>query len=208
MKHGFHSFSMAVTTLALAAMITGCGSNAFNGGSDNAPPSPRGANSTTGNPNGTTGTSIGGTTGSSIGGTIGGLNPSDSAALRACLAKWGSHPFGDINNLPVVRKIDAAVSVFGIGSKVRDDQYTPNPVLVVVDAAVNVLGATTYEFLNPNGWYCLKVGVNVASQTTVHLKQQAHIADSQLNVNVGSGGTGAGAVGVNVGSNVNVIRVN
>jgi len=128
----------------------------------------------------------------------------DSAAIAKCLAKWGDHPFGA---QPVHRKIHAAVQVFGHGKGIVDDVKTTVPALILIGAAVNVLGETTYELLNPNGWYCLKVDVNVKAKTQIDLHCDAKLADSKVDVSVGSQSQPVGIVGVHVLSDVKIARV-
>jgi hypothetical protein len=129
----------------------------------------------------------------------------DADAIKKCLAKWGNHPFNE-NDFSEYRKISASVQVLGIGNPIIDKEVTPAPKLIVVSAAVNVLGEATYDLLNPNGWYCLKVDVNVKSKTNINLACKAKIADSKVNVNVLGNADAAGAVGVHVMSDVKVIR--
>ena len=62
------------------------------------------------------------------------------------------------------------------------------------------------ELLNPNGWYCLKVDVNVLNNTQIDLNCHAHLADSRVNVGVLSNNDPAGIVGVHVLSDVKVVR--
>lgn len=77
-----------------------------------------------------------------------------------------------------------------------------------MDAAVNVGGAVTYNLLNPNGYYCMKVNVNVNQQLTINLHCNARLADSKVGVNVGSTvSDSTSAVGVHVNSTVNVQTV-
>jgi hypothetical protein len=157
--------------------------------------------------------SDGGTGGGSTagGGTGGGVNAtpgsnSDQGAIAKCLTAWGQNPFGP--NPTVYRKINASVQVLGFGSAVavKDDQPTAQPALILINAAVGVLSQSKLELLNPNGWYCLKVDVNVLNNTTIDLACQAHLADSRVNVGVLSNNEPAGIVGVHVLSDVKVQR--
>jgi len=138
--------------------------------------------------------------------TIGGFTDEDRIALDTCLKKWGvaTGQSPDMNN---VKRIRAAVSVLGRGTVIEDTVVTSAPQLILIDAAVNVLGSTQYNLLNPNGWYCLKVGVNVRAAVTVNLHQNARLADTSTSVGVRSEGQTAGQVSVNVGSTVRVNRV-
>ncbi len=122
--------------------------------------------------------------------------------ISTCLQKWGQVPFSGAVS---VRRIYAAVTVGGFGVAVNDVTQTSGPALILVDAGVNVGGAPVYNMLNNNGYYCMKVNVNVNTAFTVNLACQAHLADNSVQVNVGSsvGGT-TSAIGVNVNSNVTV----
>ncbi len=130
----------------------------------------------------------------------------DDKAMNKCLMKFGRHPFGQ-NQVMNYRKINTSVSVLGFGSGIVDDQISNGPELILISAAVNVLGEQTYQLLNPNGFYCLKVDVNVSASTRIDLHCNASLADSKVNVNVMSDSTTTGVVGVHVLSDVSVRRV-
>ncbi|MBF0441610.1 MAG: hypothetical protein HQK54_06870 [Oligoflexales bacterium] len=130
----------------------------------------------------------------------------DKKVIARCLEVFGNNPFGDPATVPY-RKIDASVQVLGMGNGIVDDTATSAPALILISAAVNVLGDTTYRLMNPNGWYCLNVGVNVMANTKVQLHCSAHLADSRVDVSVLKNGSPAGIVGVNVGSDVQVEKV-
>ncbi len=130
----------------------------------------------------------------------------DLAALHKCLSKWRDLPFG--STIGNYRKIYASVIVGGSGIAVRDTERTSEPFLVLITAAVNVNSQVEYELLNPNGYYCIKVGVNVNTDLDVNLHCNARLADSLVDVNVGSTTNGnTASVGVNVNSNVTVNTV-
>jgi hypothetical protein len=131
---------------------------------------------------------------------------SDQAAIRACLAKFQSHPFGQPQQYHF-RKISASVQVLGAGNPIVDNVATAEPSLVLIGAAVNVLGQSTYQLLNPNAYYCLKVDVNVLSSLNIQLHCKAKLADNKVNVSVLSNAQATGKVGVHVGSNVAVTPV-
>lgn len=97
------------------------------------------------------------------------------SAIAACLKAWGTHPFGA---KPKYRTMQTSVKVFGIGGKSGDTEKTEAPSLVLVNPGVNVMGGTTVELLNPNGWYCLKATVNVMGGLTLRAHCGAHIASS------------------------------
>jgi hypothetical protein len=130
----------------------------------------------------------------------------DADVLYKCLAKWKDHPFqGTVNNY---KKISASVSVGGFGNLINDTENTAQPYLILVEAAVNVLGAPTYSLMNRNGYYCMKVNVNVSTNLNINLHCNARLADQKVNVNVGSTqNSTTSAVGVHVLSNVQVNSV-
>lgn len=130
----------------------------------------------------------------------------DNKAIAQCLKNWGNSPF---TTASPYKRIAASVSVFGFGDAVDDETPTADPQLIVVDAAVNVLGNPTYKLENPNGWYCIVADVNVLTDVTIDLKQGAHLSDTSVGVNVlgkTTGGT-AGSTDVNVLSCENVVVV-
>ncbi len=134
-------------------------------------------------------------------------NPSkEQEAIGRCLKAWGKSPF-DRSVYEDFRQIHAAVTVLGIGGNaVEDTEVTDGPVLTVISASVNVLGTANYVLMNPNGWYCMMVDVNVKAQTNIQVQCKAKLADSRVQVNVGSSASPNAAVGVNVLSDVQVER--
>lgn len=130
----------------------------------------------------------------------------DLSALHKCLAQWKNNPFkGTVYNY---QRIYASVSVGGIGNAISDSESTDEPYLILVDAGVNVGGAPVYNLMNKNGYYCMKVNVNVLTTLTVNLHCNARLADQRVNVNVGSAQNDTtSAVGVHVLSSVNVNTV-
>jgi len=133
------------------------------------------------------------------------ISNDDHATIDKCLKVWKNHPFA--NPYANVRKIKAAVNVLGFGKSIKDTQATPGPELVIISAAVSVGGQTTMELRNPNGWYCLKVDVNVLNNTTINLDCRAKMADTRVDVGVMSNADATGIVGVHVLSDVKVNRV-
>jgi hypothetical protein len=186
---------------------TAGGSSSSGGTSGSMTPGSTGTGSASG---GSPGKTPGGTPASGGTGTvppnIPAADPSDLDALGKCLAQWPQNPFtGVIQNY---EKIDAVVTVGGLGNAINDTDTTPEPELVLVDAGVNVLGSPVYNLLNNNGWYCIKVNVNVATNLTVNLSCSAHLADERVNVNVLSNQNQAtSTVGVSVLSDVQVVTV-
>jgi hypothetical protein len=129
--------------------------------------------------------------------------PEDMDAINRCLKSWKDSPFGgEVQNF---KHIFASVTVGSTGNAVSDTERTDEPWLILITAGVNVLGTPKYELLNPNGWYCIKVNVNVMTELAIDLHCNARLADSKVNVNVGSSQSDAtSAVGVHVLSTVTV----
>ena len=95
-----------------------------------------------------------------------------------------------------------------MGNAINDTVATRKPELILVSAAVNVLGSVEYNLLNPNGYYCIDTAVNVNQSLKINLDCQARLTDSRVHVNVGSNVSDQMAgVGVHVGSNIEVNRV-
>jgi len=140
--------------------------------------------------------------------TIPGAKPTDLDALHRCLAAWPNNPFLGTGKVEHFKEIYASVSVLSSGAAINDTENTPFPELILVDAGVNVFGSPTYNLLNKNGYYCIRVNVNVITKLGVNLHCNARLADSKVDVNVLStqNDTTAG-VGVNVLSDVKVTTV-
>lgn len=96
-------------------------------------------------------------------------------SIAACLKAWGSHPFG---KNPKYQTLQTSVKVFGIGKSSGDGQATSAPALVLVNPGVNVMGGTTIELLNPNGWYCLRNTVNVMGGMHIKTHCKSHLAST------------------------------
>lgn len=158
------------------------------------------------NPDGTSGSGDPGTPGEGGGGdityTIPGADPDDVPALQRCLASWKNLPFAPA--ITDYKRIYAAVSVGSNAVVIDDTAQTSAPQLILVSASVNVGGSPIYNLRNQNGFYCMKVGVNVNTNLTVNLACNARLADSKLQVGVNSSGTANAGIGVNVGSDVTV----
>lgn len=99
----------------------------------------------------------------------------ESDALGKCLKAWGQHPFGA---KPKYKTLATSVKVFGIGKNPKDTDVTSEPALVMINPAVNVMGGTIYELLNPNGWYCFKANVNVMGGLIIKAHCKSHIASA------------------------------
>lgn len=95
------------------------------------------------------------------------------SSIATCLRAWGKHPFG---RSPRYTTLATSVRVFGIGQRPADTVRTDSPSLVLVNPGVNVMGGTTLELLNPNGWYCFKSNVNVMGGLNIRAHCKAHLA--------------------------------
>lgn len=136
--------------------------------------------------------------------TVTPLSP-DEQILARCLDTWQNSPFTK-ESLGQYKRIYASVSVLGLGNAIKDTEVTSSPKLILVDAAVSTLSNTKYVLMNPNGWYCIKVGVNILSKIDVRLQCDAHISESKDLVNVGAKADSIAGVGVNVLSYVKITR--
>jgi hypothetical protein len=102
-------------------------------------------------------------------------------SIASCLKAWGKNPFG---NNPHYKTLATSVKVFGIGENSTDAEVTNSPSLVMVNPGVNVMGGSTIELLNPNGWYCLRTNVNVMGGLTIKVHCKAHLASATEGVTV------------------------
>jgi hypothetical protein len=193
---------LALALATLTVVSSGCGENNFGGGS--------GKSGGSGNA-GTTAAQKSEDANPEGGDTTAAMDPPagatpEQAAIGRCLKAWGQSPF-DAKVYDNYRKINAAVTIFGGGGNaVEDTEVTKEPALIVVSASVNVLGTANYVLMNPNGWYCMMVDVNVKARTNIQVQCSAKLADSRVQVNVGSSASPSAAVGVNVLSDVKVER--
>ena len=84
-----------------------------------------------------------------------------------------------------------SVKVLGFGKQSADTQRTEAPALMLVNPGVNVMGDTTVELLNPNGWYCFRSKVNVMGTLNIRADCRAHLASAHDGTTVlGSDQTG------------------
>ena len=74
--------------------------------------------------------------------------------------------------------MSTSVKVFGIGSNPIDDDITDKPALILVSPSVNVMGGSTIQLLNPQGWYCLRTNVNVMGGLKIKANCKAHLASA------------------------------
>jgi hypothetical protein len=103
------------------------------------------------------------------------------SSISSCLKAWGKHPFG---NNPKYKTLATSVKVFGIGEDTNDLEVTGSPSLVLINPGVNVMGGTTVELLNPNGWYCFRTNVNVMGGFNIKIHCKAHLASATEGVTV------------------------
>ena len=122
--------------------------------------------------------------------------------IGSCLNAWGEHPFG---KNPRYRTLSSSVKVFGIGQNIDDLTPTRKPELVLVDTGVNVLGGSTMQLLNPNGWYCFISNVNVLGGLTIRMHCKAHLASSSNGMTVLGGDPSNKSVTVLGATNVEVV---
>jgi hypothetical protein len=101
--------------------------------------------------------------------------------IGKCLNAWGKHPFG---HNPRYRTLGSSVKVFGIGQDTDDLVTTDKPALILVDTGVNVMGGSTMQLLNPNGWYCFASNVNVMGGLTIKTHCKSHLASADNGVTV------------------------
>ena len=95
------------------------------------------------------------------------------SSITACLEAWGDHPFG---KTPQFKTLETSVKVFGIGRETGDTEPTSSPSLVLIDPSFNVMGGSTIELLNPNGWYCLRTTVSIMGTLSIRAHCKAQLA--------------------------------
>ncbi len=110
------------------------------------------------------------------------------SSIAACLKAWGDHPFG---KTPQFKTLGTSVKVFGIGSNTADTAATDAPALVLVEPEFNLMGASTVDLLNPNGWYCLRTTVSILGTVKIRAHCKAQLASTS------SGSTVLGNEGAN-----------
>ncbi|MEN9826110.1 MAG: hypothetical protein RI953_1855 [Pseudomonadota bacterium] len=131
-------------------------------------------------------------------------------ALKKCLNLWGTTPFKEIKPSQV-KVMDVNVGIggglLGSGSPLgglgniinfgnpKDLEVTSEPKLIILPLSVNVGGSTTFELMNPNGWYCIKAAVGAKSTVNIKLNCSAKLAQSDLGVSVETNPTSGGAPG-------------
>ncbi len=102
------------------------------------------------------------------------LNSSEWSDVLECISNWGDHPFKDVKTVRY-RVIPTNVVVFGFGGEIVDNTQTSYPQLIYIKDSVNVMGKSTFELMNPNGWYCFKSNVNLMGKSVIRAACNAHI---------------------------------
>jgi len=126
-------------------------------------------------------------------------------SIANCLKAWGKHPFG---NNPNYKTLATSVKVFGIGDDPTDSEVTNSPSLVLVNPGVNVMGGSTIDLLNPNGWYCLRTNVNVMGGLTIKVHCKAHLASTTEAVTVLGSNSGQKSITVMGSTKIELVGCN
>lgn len=95
------------------------------------------------------------------------------SSIAACLKAWGDHPFGEA---PQFKSLEGSLTAFGIGRKAGDREPTSAPSLVLIEPSFNVMGGSTIELLNPNGWYCMRTMLSIVGTLSVRAHCKARLA--------------------------------
>jgi hypothetical protein len=95
------------------------------------------------------------------------------SSIAACLKAWGDHPFG---KNPQFKTLGMSATAFGIGPRAGDTETTSAPSLVLINPIFNLMGTSTIELLNPNGWYCLRSTVSLLGGLSVRAHCKAQLA--------------------------------
>ena len=103
------------------------------------------------------------------------------SSITACLEAWGDHPFG---KTPQFKTLETSVKVFGIGRGTGDTEPTSSPSLVFINPSFNVMGGSTIELLNPNGWYCLRTTVSIMGRVSIRAHCKARLASTSAGTTV------------------------
>ena len=103
------------------------------------------------------------------------------SSIAACLKAWGDHPFG---KTPQFKTLGTSAKVFGVGTEVRDAEPTSSPSLVLINPSFNVMGGSTMELMNPNGWYCLRTTVSIVAKTNIRAHCKAQLASTSAGATV------------------------
>jgi signal peptidase I len=127
--------------------------------------------------------------------------------LHRCLKLLGKNNPFDSEITDFKRLI--AINAMGLGVSINDTEETADPQLVLIRAALNYKSKATYNLLNPNGYYCMMLGVNFESDLSVNLHCNAYLVSASVSLDLGSQSDSAMAgLGVNILSStrLNIIR--
>lgn len=104
--------------------------------------------------------------------------------VKQCLVSWGDgHPFRDYQDIRF-RVIDTNVRLFGLGNTFSDHVKTSYPQIILIRPAVSVMSKTTFELMNPNGWYCFKGSVTVLGKSIIKMACDARLGSTTGNTAV------------------------
>lgn len=136
-----------------------------------------------------------------------GLSSGDKAIVESCLAGWPGNPFAGAAKVDF--KEIKPVSTTGQITSINDDLATQGPQLILIDGITNVGSILTYNFMNPNGYYCLKHNSDTGTILKINLACSAYLAGPDTGVAIGSIGSipALTHTGTNVGSIVQLARV-
>lgn len=93
--------------------------------------------------------------------------------IASCLKLWGNHPFRKNSQF---KTLGTSLKVFGVGNSIGDTEPTSSPSLVLIEPIFNVMGESTIELLNPNGWYCMRTAVSLMGMVTIRAHCKARLA--------------------------------
>ncbi len=97
------------------------------------------------------------------------------SSIAACLIAWGDQPFG---KTPQFKTLGTSVRVFGLGAETADTEPTSSPSLTLINPSFNLMGGSTIELLNPNGWYCLRTTVTIMGGVSIRANCKARLAET------------------------------
>jgi len=110
------------------------------------------------------------------------------------LKSWTSTLASEVDCWEVCSPLGGLGNIINFGNP-KDLEVTSEPKLIILPLSVNVGGSTTFELMNPNGWYCIKAAVGAKSTVNIKLNCSAKLAQSDLGVSVETNPTSGGAPG-------------
>lgn len=139
------------------------------------------------------------------------LSSDEQRLLAACLKQWPNHPFTEGKTYRV-RKISTSFSFGGV-TLAGNDSPTAEPKLVLMKTSINlnipgITGTAEYNFMNPNGYYCMTNQINVLADVRINLHCKARLASGENQFSVLSATNGSVSQSqVSLLSNVFVYRI-